>query len=62
MENKSNYQAFEELVHDISEKEASGKFINNLDVNALYLGHIAMYMAKIADDIHEINQKMKVQK
>ena len=59
---KSNYQAFEELMHDIAEKKASGKFVDDLDTNTLYLGHIAMYMAKIADDIHEINRKMKVQK
>lgn len=62
MENKSNYQAFEELVSDISKAKTSGKLIDDLDTNTLYLGHIAMYMAKIADDIHEINRKMKVQK
>lgn len=62
MESKSNYQAFEELIHNISEKKDSGKFINELDINTMYLGHIAMYMAKIADDIHEINRKMKYQK
>ena len=62
MENKSNYQAFEELVSDISKAKTSGKLIDDLDMDTLYLGHIAMYMAKIADDIHEINRKMKVQK
>ena len=60
MEQKTNYESFMDAVVAINKTKEEG--LVEVDIPAFYLGEIALFMAVISDELHEINQKIKYQK
>ena len=55
--NKTNVEAFGDMVNMILEKESFPKDPNA--VNSVYIGQIALSLAAITDELHELNENLR---
>ncbi len=59
MRQKTNIESFESAVKAVSATKEEG--LVEVDMQAFYLGEIAMFMAILSDEIHEANRLKKVE-
>lgn len=59
MRQKTNFESFMDTVTAMNKTKAEDSV--EVDIPAFYLGEIAMFMAVIADEIHEANRLKKVE-
>lgn len=59
MRQKTNFESFTDTVKAMNKTKEDS--VAEVDMNAFYLGEIAMFMAIISDEIHEANRLKKVE-